>query len=338
MKPAFRVAVAALTTLAAGTGAAPALGLAGVPGGAQAPSSPSAGGIEYGFPARVTRQPLLITSLSVPSSSIAGAPPRITLRLDERGVGTVYLEVTVTSAATRRAAVVANMGWSHTGTMLSVRWPAGARLAPGSYQVSVSAHDHRGGSLMRRAHSSGPATLTVRAAPKPPLAPPPTPAPTPVPTPVLEAGAPTPAQTIADGATFPVVGEHSFGNAENRFGAPRSGHVHEGQDVLTPEGTPIVAPMAGIVESTSYQAGGAGYYIVEHTSIGFDFMFAHCQASTFAVAAGQAVAVGQALCHAGQTGDATAPHLHFEMWVGGWQAATGHPIDPLSYLEAWQGA
>jgi hypothetical protein len=24
------------------------------------------------------------------------------------------------------------------------------------------------------------------------------------------------------------------------------------------------------------------------------------------------------------------------MWVGGWQAAGGHPIDPLPYLEAWE--
>ena len=28
----------------------------------------------------------------------------------------------------------------------------------------------------------------------------------------------------------------SFGGPENRFGAPRAGHIHEGQDVLTAEG------------------------------------------------------------------------------------------------------
>ena len=106
---------------------------------------------------------------------------------------------------------------------------------------------------------------------------------------------------------------------------------------MTAEGTPVLAPMAGTVESASYQAGGAGYYVVEHTTVGLDFFFAHCQAGSLAVAAAQAVTPGQALCRAGQTGDATAPHLHFEIWVGGWQAPTGHPIDPLPYLEAWQG-
>jgi murein DD-endopeptidase MepM/ murein hydrolase activator NlpD len=73
---------------------------------------------------------------------------------------------------------------------------------------------------------------------------------------------------------------------------------------------------------------------VEHTSSGFDFFFAHCMAGSLAVSEGDSVAAGQRLCRAGQTGDATAPHLHFEMWVGGWRTETGYPIDPLPYLEA----
>ncbi len=141
--------------------------------------------------------------------------------------------------------------------------------------------------------------LSVRAARARDAAPPPAPSLPPAAAP--EAGVPTPAQTVADGSAFPVAGAHSFGNSENRFGAPRGGHVHEGQDVLSAEGTPVLAPMAGTIESTSYQAGGAGYYVVEHTSVGFDFFFAHCQLGSFAVAAAEAVAVGQLLCHAGQT-------------------------------------
>ena len=149
-------------------------------------------------------------------------------------------------------------------------------------------------------------------------------------------GVPTPAQTAAEAAVFPVLGAHSFGNAENRFGAGRTGHIHEGQDVLASEGLQVVAPLAGTIITTAYQAGGAGWYAAEHTVDGLDFFYAHCQASSLAVSAGETVSAGQAICGVGQTGDATGPHLHFEVWIGGWQAKGGYPIDPLPYLEAWE--
>jgi murein DD-endopeptidase MepM/ murein hydrolase activator NlpD len=177
---------------------------------------------------------------------------------------------------------------------------------------------------------------TAKPKPKPAAPKPPTPAPVPAPAPTLPAGAPSPAQTASEGAVFPVVGAHSFGDAANRFGAGRAGHEHQGQDVLASEGLAVVAPLAGTIITTGYQAGGAGWYVVEHTRDGLDFFYAHCQAGSLAVtAAGQAVAAGQALCTVGQTGDATGPHLHFEVWVGGWRASGGKPIDPLAYLQAW---
>jgi murein DD-endopeptidase MepM/ murein hydrolase activator NlpD len=209
-------------------------------------------------------------------------------------------------------------------------------LQPGRYLVSVSAHDHHSGTLLRRARSSGVASLTVMASASAPVK---APRPSLVPSGATpEAGVPTPAQSAAAGAVFPVAGRHSFGGPENRFGAPRTGHVHQGQDVLAAEGTPIVAPLAGTILIASYQAGGFGYYAVEHTSVGFDFVFAHCMAGSLAVSTEQTVAAGQGLCQAGQTGSATAPHLHFEIWVGGWQAEGGRPTDPLPYLEAWDRA
>jgi hypothetical protein len=300
------------------------------PGGAQSPSAPLSGGSEYGLASSTAVQHPVVSRLSVPSTSTPGRPPRVTLRIDEPHVGTVNATVAVNNLTTRKQAIVVRMGWVHTGRTLSVAWPHGAALAPGSYHVSVSAHDHRANSLTRTAHSSGVATLTVEApAPAPAVAPAPAPA-------ALEPGVPTPAQTVADGAVFPVAGPHSFGDAENRYGAPRSGHIHEGQDVLTAEGTPDVAPLAGTITWTAYQATGAGYYAVEHTAIGFDLMFAHCKAGTLVLGVGQAVSPGSTICLAGQTGDASAPHLHFEMWVGGWQVKGGHSIDPLPYLEAWE--
>ncbi len=321
--------IGALVAALSLTGAGPARALAGEPGGVAAPAGEQSGGSQFGVPASVSRPSL--SELEVPSSATAGRPPRVTLELVESHVATVYLRVLVIDLDTRRTVLTATMGWVHTSHRLAVVWPHGAQLSPGSYRVTVSAHDQHNGNILRNARISGEATLTVKAAPAAPAAPI-------TPTTPIEPGVPTPAQTVADGAVFPVQGPHNFGGPENRFGAPRAGHIHQGQDVLTAEGTPDVAPLAGTIEQATYQAEGAGYYLVEHTLIGFDFMFAHCEASSFAVAAGQTVTAGQKLCLAGQTGDATAPHLHFEMWVGGWQATGGHPIDPLPYLEAWERA
>jgi murein DD-endopeptidase MepM/ murein hydrolase activator NlpD len=317
--------------------ASPAPASPGPPGGTPAPAGPQAGGSEFAVPARaseVTRP--VVSELLVPRTSPAGRPPRVSLRIDEAGVSTVAALVTVTDLATRSRVLLVSLGWVRAGRTITVKWQRGAVLKAGSYRVSLNAHDHHGATLLRRAHASGVANLTVLAPVAPPPTPPP-PAPVPAPTPpVIEEGVPTPAQTAASGAVFPVAGPHSFGGPENRFGAPRGSHVHQGQDVLSAEGTPIVAPMAGTILTASYQAGGAGYYVAEHTA-SFDFMFAHCQAESVAVVTGQTVSAGQVLCRAGQSGDATTPHLHFEMWVGGWHAsAASHPVDPLPYLEAWE--
>lgn len=202
----------------------------------------------------------------------------------------------------------------------------------GVAQASAKRTHHGARRSTRSKHAKPKPTPKPKPAPKPA----PRPAPAPSPTPATPPGLPTPAQTVSEGAVFPVAGPHSFGGPENRFGAPRSGHVHEGQDILAAEGLPDVAPLVGTIITTGYQAGGAGWYVAEHTA-SFDLFFAHCQAGSVAVAAGQIVSAGTTLCKLGATGDATGPHLHFEMWVGGWQAKGGYPIDPLPYLEAWEG-
>ena len=134
-----------------------------VPGGAQAPpagaqvqSALLTGGSEYGVSTSVAnaRRPV-ISALRVPTTASAGRPPRVTLRIDEKRVGTVRARVTVTDLSTRRPVLVVDLGWVHTGRMLAVRWPPPARLRAGSYHVSVTAHDHHSGTLLRTAHSSG---------------------------------------------------------------------------------------------------------------------------------------------------------------------------------------
>jgi biotin carboxyl carrier protein len=321
------VACIALPAHAVADAGAETGGTAAAPAGGQAVSPTLTGGSLYGAASRSAAGPPPVVSVfEVPATVIAGKPPTVRLRVDSARPGTVRVKVILYRASAREPLIAIDMGWVLTARTFTVRWPRGTRLAPGSYHLAVGVHGHRTGPAHAFAHTSRAAQLTVAA-----LATPPSPA-----APQTPPGVPTPAQSAALGAVFPVAGAHNFGGPENRFGAPRTGHVHEGQDILTAEGTPVVAPLAGTVITTGYQASAAGYYAAEHTAVGLDFFFAHCMARSLLVKPEAVVAAGQQLCAAGQTGDATAPHLHFEVWVGGWRAAGGYAIDPLPYLEAWE--
>jgi murein DD-endopeptidase MepM/ murein hydrolase activator NlpD len=136
-------------------------------------------------------------------------------------------------------------------------------------------------------------------------------------------------------AVFPVRGRVDWGEADARFGAARSGHVHQGQDVIAAEGTPLVAPIAGTITWRAYQAAGAGYYVVLHGTDGRDYVFMHFADGSLVVDKGDVVTAGQRLGSVGATGDADGPHLHFEIWPAGWYADGSSPIDPLPDLMAW---
>lgn len=134
---------------------------------------------------------------------------------------------------------------------------------------------------------------------------------------------------------FPLAGPFSFGGDGARFGTGRPGHTHQGQDLPADSGTPVIAPYAGEISWVAYQAGGAGYYVVEHADDGRDYVFMHLLKGSTVVRQGQRVAAGERIGSVGATGVASGPHLHFEVWVGGpWQFG-GKPIDPLSLLRSW---
>ena len=134
------------------------------------------------------------------------------------------------------------------------------------------------------------------------------------------------------GYVFPIRGRHSYGTSINRFGAPRSGHTHRGQDVLAPAGTVLVAARGGRVTHRSFQ-GAAGYYLVIAADDGTDHVYMHLRGPA-RVAPGDRVRAGEPVGLVGQSGDATAPHLHFEVWTAHWYDG-GRPLDPLPRLRAW---
>jgi murein DD-endopeptidase MepM/ murein hydrolase activator NlpD len=119
----------------------------------------------------------------------------------------------------------------------------------------------------------------------------------------------------------PVAGPNSFIDS---FGAPRVGHTHQGIDLISPFGTPIVAAHPGTVSHSSSSLGGIQAYV--HGSQGYSF-YAHL--SSYSSASGS-VAAGTVIGYVGSTGDAgSTNHLHFEWHPGG-----GAAVDPYQMLLA----
>ena len=134
---------------------------------------------------------------------------------------------------------------------------------------------------------------------------------------------------------FPVRGDHDYGGAASRFGAPRSGHTHQGQDVAAACGTRLVAAQGGNVVTRSYQADGAGNYIViRGKGSGKDYVYMHMKGPG-PFSKGDKVRTGQQIGKVGTTGSSTGCHLHFERWTKpGWFEG-GEPYDPLKSLKYW---
>jgi hypothetical protein len=136
------------------------------------------------------------------------------------------------------------------------------------------------------------------------------------------------------GYAFPILGSHEYGMSAGRFGAGRSGHTHQGQDVMAACGTPLVAARGGQVQYSGYQGAAGNYIVIDGRGTGNDFMYAHL-AEPSPLHTGETVRTGQPIGVVGETGDAQGCHLHFEMWgAPGWYEG-GSPFDPLGYLQKW---
>ena len=99
--------------------------------------------------------------------------------------------------------------------------------------------------------------------------------------------------------------------------------AHEGVDVVAPMGSPIVAPAAGRVIKSGRQQGYGLMVKIDHGN-GLVSVYAH--AKRLVVTVGQRVVRGQMIATVGNSGLATGPHLHYELW------RNGKPVDPLTFV------
>jgi hypothetical protein len=135
-------------------------------------------------------------------------------------------------------------------------------------------------------------------------------------------------------ALFPVRGRHNYGQSGARFGAGRSGHSHQGHDVMAACGTPLRAARGGVVKAKQYHSAAGNYIVIDTAASGVDMAYMHMRVpSPYKV--GDRVRTGDQIGVVGTTGSSTACHLHFEEWSApGWYSG-GSPFDPLADLKAW---
>ena len=121
---------------------------------------------------------------------------------------------------------------------------------------------------------------------------------------------------------WPVVGGGNYISQYFHYG-------HYGLDIAADYGSTVRAAAAGTVIFAGWKSNGGGYQVwVAHGS-GLYTTYNHM--SSVSVGTGQHVGRGQQVGRVGQSGNATGPHLHFEVWRGPvWDG--GRRVNPLAYL------
>jgi lipoprotein NlpD len=138
------------------------------------------------------------------------------------------------------------------------------------------------------------------------------------PTEIPRAGA-RPLDPAAGGAAL---GWPTRGVLISGFGT-RQRDEHDGIDLAAPAGSPIVAAGSGVVLFSGEQRGYGRLVIVSHPA---DLVTVYAHNEENLVRSGDAVERGQLIARVGRSGNATGPHLHFEVRV------RARPHDPLGFL------
>jgi murein DD-endopeptidase MepM/ murein hydrolase activator NlpD len=112
-----------------------------------------------------------------------------------------------------------------------------------------------------------------------------------------------------------------FGSLRAYNGGPYDS-FHTGVDFSGAEDRPITAPAPGVVAFTGALFVRGNATLIDH---GWGVYTGYWHQSSILVEVGQRVETGQVIGYQGATGRVTGPHLHWELWVGGFQ------VDPLQW-------
>ncbi len=122
----------------------------------------------------------------------------------------------------------------------------------------------------------------------------------------------------------------SVGVIRSRFGSLRSYNggpydsFHGGTDFSGGEDRAITAPAAGVVRLAENLTVRGGATLIDH---GWGVFTGYWHQSQILVRPGDRVEPGQIIGYNGATGRVTGPHLHWEVWVNGFQ------VEPLEWTE-----
>ena len=111
---------------------------------------------------------------------------------------------------------------------------------------------------------------------------------------------------------WPVAGFVTKEFAEGQ--AAKGTRPHLGIDIAAPTDTPIVSPADGVVVRTGVDDYLGNFVEIQH-GLGYLTVYGHC--SRIAVGKGAKVDGGQIIGYVGQSGQSSAPHLHYEIWRQG---------------------
>jgi murein DD-endopeptidase MepM/ murein hydrolase activator NlpD len=135
-----------------------------------------------------------------------------------------------------------------------------------------------------------------------------------------------PVQATPNG--WPVDGRlmDGYGARVNPFAGEGEREIHKGVDISAPTGTPVKATANGIVTTAEPTSGGYGRLIVIDHGGGVQTCYAHL--SRLSVQTGREVRRGEVIGAVGSTGRVTAPHLHYEIRLG------GTAVNPYNYMRS----